>query len=149
MLHMNVSIRKCMISDAPYIRDLSKEILGFDYPVDKFEENIRRLMGTSSNCIYIAENAGTILGFAHACDFDIMYGPKLKVLRAIAVDANYRRYGIATKLMEAVEGWAQRHGAEGIRIYGGADRKDATPFYKTCGYDIVKPEVQYKKDFKV
>ena len=148
MLQMNITIRKCMISDAPYIRSLSEEILGFEYPIEKFEENIRRLMGDPSNCIYVAENQGTVLGFAHVCDFDILYGPNLKVLRAIAVDANYRRYGIASKLMEAAEGWAKRHGAEGMRIYGGADRKDATPFYKTCGYEIVKAEVQYKKDFK-
>ena len=86
---MNITIRKCMISDALYIRSLSEEILGFEYPIEKFEDNIRRLMGDPSNCIYVAENQGTVLGFAHVCDFDILYGPNLKVLRAIAVDANY------------------------------------------------------------
>ena len=34
---MNITIRKCMISDAPRIREISKRALGFDYPQDKFE----------------------------------------------------------------------------------------------------------------
>ncbi len=144
---MNITIRKCMISDARRIRELSKQLLGFDYPEDKFEENIRKLMGTKSNIIYVAENNDKILGYAHACDFDILYGPPLKVLRAIAVDAEYRRYGAARKLMEAVEAWAKKTGAEGIRIYGGTERTAANAFYKACGYDFVKPESKYKKDF--
>ena len=144
---MNITVRKCMISDAHNIRKLSQKALGFEYPEDKFEENIRRLMGTRSNCIYVAENGNTFIGFCHVCDFDVIYGPKLSVLRAIAVVEEYRRYGAAEKLLEAAEGWAKRHDSEGMRIYGGTERTAANAFYKACGYDFVKPESKYKKDF--
>lgn len=144
---MNITIRKCMISDAANIRTLSREALGFEYPEDAFEESIRRLMATSSNIIYVAENNGRFLGYAHACDFDVIYGPPLKVLRAIAVVEKYRRYGAARKLMEAVEAWAKATGAEGIRIYGGSERTAANTFYKAMGYDFVKPESKFRKDF--
>jgi len=144
---MNITIRKCMISDARNIRTLSKEALGFDYPEDKFEENIRRLMATKCNIIYVAENNNTFLGFAHACDFDVIYGPPLKVLRAIAVVKEFRRYGAAEKLLQAVEAWAKKTGAEGVRIYGGTERTAANAFYKSCGYEFVKPESKFKKDF--
>lgn len=144
---MNITIRKCMISDAHNIRKLSQSALGFEYPEDKFEENIRRLMATKSNIIYVAENNNRFLGFAHGCDFDIIYGPQLKVLRAIAVVEEYRRYGAAKKLLEAVEAWAKKSGAEGIRIYGGTERSAANAFYKANGYDFVKPESKFKKDF--
>lgn len=144
---MNITIRKCMISDAHNIRELSKEALGFEYPEDKFEENIRRLMATKSNIIFVAENNNRFLGFAHCCDFDIIYGPQLKVLRAIAVVDEYRRYGAAKKLLEAAEAWAKKNGAEGMRIYGGTERSAANAFYKSCGYDFVKPESKFKKDF--
>lgn len=144
---MNITIRKCMISDAANIRALSKAALGFDYPEDKFEENIRRLMSTRSNIIYVAENNNRFMGYAHVCDFDIMYGPRLKVLRAIAVVEEYRRYGVARKLMEAAEAWAKKTGAEGMQIYGGSERLAANAFYKACGYDFVKPESKFKKDF--
>ena len=145
---MNITIRKCMISDAANVRELSKVALGFDYPEDKFEENIRRLMATSSNIIFVAENNNRFLGYAHACDFDVIYGPPLKVLRAIAVVERYRRYGASSKLMEAVEDWAKNTGAEGVRIYGGSERTSANAFYKAFGYEFVKPESKFMKDFK-
>ena len=144
---MNITIRKCMISDAHNIRELSKAALGFEYPEDKFEENIRRLMATKSNIIFVAENNNRFLGFAHGCDFDVIYGPPLKVLRAIAVIDEYRRCGAAAKLLEAVEAWAKKTGAEGLRIYGGSERTAANAFYKSQGYDFVKPESKFKKDF--
>ena len=144
---MNITIRKCMISDAEDIRKLSKSALGFDYPSDKFEESIRRLMGTSSNIIYVAENNNRFVGFAHGADFDVIYGPHYKVLRAIAVVEEYRRYGAAEKLLDAIEAWAKKTGAEGIRIYGGSERAAANAFYKACGYEFVKPEFKFKKDF--
>ena len=144
---MNITVRKCMISDAANIRELSKSALGFEYPEDKFEESIRRLMGTRSNIIYVAENNNQFVGFAHGADFDVIYGPPLKVLRAIAVVEKYRRFGAAQKLLEAVEAWARKTGAEGIRIYGGSERSAANAFYKSYGYDFVKPEFKFKKDF--
>ena len=144
---MNITIRKCMISDAADIRELSRNALGFDYPEDKFEESIRRLMATPSNIIYVAENNNQFVGFAHGSDFDVIYGPPLKVLRAIAVVEKYRRFGAAEKLLQAVEEWAQKTGAEGIRIYGGSERAAANSFYKACGYEFVKPEFKFKKDF--
>lgn len=144
---MNITIRKCMISDAENVRRLSKAALGFDYPADKFEENIRRLMATPTNMIFVAENNNRFVGYAHACDFDVIYGPPLKVLRAIAVQEEYRRYGAAKQLMEAVEEWARNSGAEGIRIYGGSERIAANHFYKSCGYEFVKPESKFMKDF--
>jgi len=146
---MNITIRKCMISDAARIRELSKAALGFDYPENKFEESIRRLMGNRSNKIFIAESGNKVLGYAHACDFDILYGPPLKILRAIAVDEKYRRYGVATKLMEEVEKWARDSGAEGVRIYGGSERLASIAFYKAIGYKFVKPESKFEKNFPV
>lgn len=144
---MNFTIRRCMISDAEKVRDLSRRALGFDYPAAEFEANIRRLMASPGNIIYVAENNGNFVGYAHGCDFDVVYGPKLKVLRAIAVEEEYRHYGAATKLMEAIEAWAKATGAEGVRIYGGSERHAANSFYKSCGYSFVKPESKYKKDF--
>ena len=144
---MNITVRKCMISDAPRIRELSRHLLGFEYPQEKFEANIRKLMTRPSNLILVAENNGEMVGFAHACDFDILYGPHLKVLRAIAVDEKYRGYGAGKKLLAAVEDWAKRTGASGMRIYSGSERASAISLYKRCGYDFVKPETKYKKDF--
>ena len=34
-----------------------------------------------------------------------------------------------------------------MRIYGGTERAAANCFYKSAGYDFVKPESKFKKDF--
>lgn len=142
---MNISVRKCMISDAPVIRGLIQRHLGYEYPADKFEENLRRLISSPSNIIFVAENGNQLLGFAHACDYAIIYGPPTKALSSIAVVEEYRRYGVANALMDAIEKWAKDAGAESVRLYSGSERKDAVAFYKSRGYEFFKSDYQFKK----
>lgn len=142
---MNISVRKCMISDAPVIRELIQQHLGYEYPADKFEKNLRRLISSPSNIIFVAENGNQLLGFAHACDYAIIYGPPTKALSSIAVVEEYRRYGVASALMDAIEKWAKDAGAESVRLYSGSERKDAVAFYKSRGYEFFKSDYQFKK----
>jgi len=142
---MNITVRKCMISDAPYIRALIQEDLGYEYPADQFETNLRRVMTSPSNIIYVAENGNQLLGYAHACDYGVIYGPPTKCLSSIAVVKEYRRYGVAKTLMEAIENWARANGAESVRLYSGSERKDAVAFYKSMGYEFFKSDYQFKK----
>jgi len=142
---MKIDVRKCMISDAPAIRSLIQQHLGYEYPEDKFEENLRKLMSSPSNIIYVAENGKQFLGYAHACDYGIIYGPPTKALSSIAVVEEYRRYGVANALMDAVETWAKKNGAENMRLYSGSERTDAVGFYKARGYEFFKSDYQFKK----
>lgn len=143
---MKIDVRKCMISDAPFIHGLIQQHLGYEYPADKFEENLRRVMSDPSNIIYVAENGSQLLGYAHACDYGIIYGPPTKALSSIVVIEEYRRYGVANALMDAVENWARKHGAESIRLYSGSERKEAVAFYKSRGYEYFKSDYQFKKN---
>ena len=142
---MKIDVRKCMISDAPVIRELIRQHLGYEYPADKFEENLRKLMSSPSNIIYVAENGSQLLGYAHACDYGIIYGPPTKALSSIVVVEEYRRYGVANALMDAVEKWAKKNGAEAVRLYSGSERTDAVSFYKARGYEFFKSDYQFKK----
>ena len=142
---MNITVRKCMISDAPHIRALIQQDLGYEYAEEAFEQNLRRIMSSSSNIIYVAENGNQFLGYAHACDYGVIYGPPTKALSSIAVVEEYRRYGVAKMLMEAVEAWAKKNGAESVRLYSGSERKDAVAFYKSMGYEFFKSDYQFKK----
>ena len=145
---MNITIRKCMISDATFIRELCKDHLGYDYPMDKFEENLRKLMAAPNHLLLVAENNNQLLGFAHASDMYVIYGPPMKLLSAIVVDEKYRGYGVAHELVSAVEKWAKDSGVAGIRLYSGAERSDANAFYKHAGYEFVKAEMQFIKIFE-
>ena len=142
---MKIDVRKCMISDAPFIHQLIQQYLGYDYPADQFEKNLRRLMSSPSNVIYVAENGRQFLGYAHACDYGVIYGPPTKALSSIAVVEEYRRYGVANALMEAIEKWAKANGAESVRLYSGSERTDAVAFYKSRGYEYFKSDYQFKK----
>lgn len=144
---MNITVRKCMISDAAFIRELCKDHLGYDYPMEKFEENLRKLMAAPNHLLLVAENQNQLLGFVHASDMYVIYGPPTKLLSAIAVDEKYRGYGVAHALIEAVEKWAKDSGVSGIRLYSGAERSDANAFYKHNGYEFVKAEMQFLKTF--
>ena len=145
---MKIDVRKCMISDAPIIRKLIQQDLGYEYPADQFEANLRRLMSSSSNIIYVAESGDQVLGYAHACDYGIIYGPPTKALSSIVVKEEYRRYGVANALMDAVEKWAKANGAASVRLYSGSERKDAVAFYKSRGYEYFKSDYQFKKALK-
>ena len=144
---MIVNIRKCMISDSKRIHELCSEMLDFDYPDDKFEQNLRKLMGTPGNLVLVAENNQKLVGFAHATDYNVIYGDPMKYISAIAVDEPYRRYGVGEALLKEIDRWAVETGANGIRLYSGAERSAANAFYRAHSYELVKTEYQFKKDF--
>ena len=72
---------------------------------------------------------------------------ELTAITGESVTAVYSSEALAQLVIQAVENWAKKTGAEGIRIYGGSERTAANAFYKACGYDFVKPEFKFKKDF--
>ena len=134
MLQMNITIRKCMISDAPYIRSLSEEILGFEYPIEKFEENIRRLMGDPSNCIYVAENQGTVLGFAYLAAFNPRSAYRRSADLSIYVRADCLHAHVGSLLLMHIEELARAQGiANIISIITGSNERSCA-FHEKNGF---------------
>ena len=60
-------------------------------------------------------------------------GPGEAQFRYMGVDSRYRRKGIATRLLRALEKEAKKRGA---RIAWFNARDPAVPFYERCGYSI-------------
>ena len=44
---MNTNIRRCMISDAHDIYELSRQELGYDFSEEQVVQNVRRLIGSA------------------------------------------------------------------------------------------------------
>ena len=65
-------------------------------------------------------------------------------LRLFALDVSpvYRRRGVGTALMEAVEGRARHQGLENVNLEVGVDNSDAIRLYERRGYErLSDPEI--------
>ncbi|MEG0711801.1 MAG: GNAT family N-acetyltransferase, partial [Niameybacter sp.] len=88
------------------------------------------------------------IGYVHANDYDVIYAPHMKNIMGIAVSKQYKRQGVGKALLEAVEEWAKKTGASGVRLVSGETRSGAHTFYRYCGYEGEKRQINFKKTVK-
>ena len=62
--------------------------------------------------------------------------------------AAYRRLGVASKLMTAVEDWTRENGIREIRLNSGITRTGAHEFYRKNGFDDEKEQKRFLKTLK-
>ena len=141
------SIREASSSDATAIWQLNCDEMGYQYSLVDTIQNITKLLSSNSDRIYVAVYDDTIVGYVHANDYDLIYAPHLKNIMGIAVSSKYKRKGIGRALLQQVEHWARETGASGIRLVSGATRTDAHAFYRHCGFEGNKEQINLKKMF--
>ena len=142
---MNITIRRCMITDTDTIFALCREELGYDFPRSQVEANIRRMMGEANNLLLVAESRGEVVGFIHAHNHEPVYAPPMKSVVALAVKPEYRKHGLGHMLVEAVENWARETGAAGVRVNSTEAMNDALHFYKSMGYEYIRTQYNFRK----
>ena len=145
---MTVDIQIADISHAPAITRLSREALGYDYPEAATAENLASILESPGDRVFVALIQVEVVGYVHACDYQVLYAPAMKNIMGIAVDASHRREGIGTALLTAVENWAQQSGAAGVRLVSGASRAQAHLFYRSLGYGDGRQQRNFKKYFQ-
>ncbi len=93
---MDVIIRETRKKDYSAVEELLKEtdLLNVDFHEKKF----KRLLMRNKGCCYVAEVDERIIGSAFATHDGAFYGYIYKV----AVDKDYQRQGIASKLIERI-----------------------------------------------
>ncbi len=72
----------------------------------------------------------------------------MKNIMGIAVSSSFRKKGAGRALLKAVEDWAQKDGAAGVRLASGAERTGALAFYRRCGYTGGKRQIRFQKMFE-
>ena len=117
-----IIIRECRMEDASAIQKFNSEEMGYDYPLEDTKRSLEKLLGRKSDKIFVAVQDGTVVGYAHANDYDLLYMPHMKNIMGIAVASARRRQGIGKLLLTAVEEWAKATGAVGVRLVSGAAR---------------------------
>lgn len=140
-----ITVRECALTDCESIYLLNKNDLGYDFPLDKTAKRLEMILGSNKDKIFVAEYGGKVIGYIHACDYDVIYGPSMKNILGLAVDSHYRKLGAGKALLTAAENWAKETGSAGVRLCSGAQRKGAHEFYKKCGYICSKEQLNFKK----
>lgn len=144
---MNIIIREACPNDYKSIALLNKSEMGYDYPPPETKKNLEKLLSDDTCRIYVAERNGSVIGYIHANNYNLLYAPHMKNIMGIAVSSDFRRNGAGKLLLAAVEQWANQTGACGVRLVSGASRTGAHAFYRSCGYTETKEQKNFKKIF--
>ncbi len=131
-----VTINEERVSTAEYIDFLKRTDLGSQYPKERFEERIAKLVQNVSISL-VARNeeklmVGALFGLTDFCYW--LY------ITDLGVDRNYERQGIATRMMKQAHQIAG--GEKDIAVYLIAN-EDAVPFYKKLGMKKADDVMQY------
>lgn len=130
------AIREERISAEEYIDFLKRTDLGSQYPKERFEERIRKLVRNVSISLVARNDEGMIVGVLFGLT-DFCYW---LYVTDLGVDRNYERQGIATRLMKKAHELAG--GEKDIAVYL-ITNENAVPFYQKLGMNFSDDVMQY------
>ena len=131
----NIEIKEERISAGEYIDFLKRTDLGSQYPKERFEERIKKLVKNVSISL-VARDEGKVVGVLFGLT-DFAYW---LYVTDLGVDRDYVRLGIATKLMKKAHEIAG--GEKDIAVYLIAN-ENAVPFCKSLGMKFSDDVMQY------
>ena len=131
-----IRIRSERVSAEEYIGFLKRTDLGSQYPTERFEQRIARLVETASVSLTARNAEGLLVGVLFGLT-DFAYW---LYVTDLGVDRNYERQGIGRRLMKQAHGIAG--GEKDIAVYLIANEK-AVPFYEKCGMKRADDVMQY------
>lgn len=141
-------IRTVQVKDAPQIRDLCHQVLGYNSTLEKVVTQIDKFNQPDSGhfCfVYEEDQTGHILGYVEAEAYESIYSdPGLNVL-GLAVFPFAQGRGIGRQLMEQVEELAKSRHYTFIRLNSASHRKEAHVFYEHIGYEGNKTQKRFLK----
>ena len=124
------------IGKEEYIDFLRRTDLGSQYPKERFEERIERLLKNASVSLTVRNEKGQLIGVLLGLT-DFAYW---LYITDLGVDRMYERKGIGRKLIKTA---LERAGGEkDIAVYLIANEK-AVPFYEKCGMKKAEDVMQY------
>lgn len=131
-----VRIERERLSPEEYVEFLKHTDLGSQYPRERFEERIPRLLENVSISLTARDGnnrlVGVLLGLT---DFSYWL-----YVTDLGVDRDYERQGIGSRLMKKAHEIAG--GEKDIAVYLIANEK-AVPFYEKCGMKKADDVMQY------
>ena len=132
----SIAIRSERVSPEEYIDFLKRTDLGSQYPKERFEERVARLVKNVSISLIARNDSGLMVGaLLGLTDFAYWL-----YVTDLGVDRAYLRRGIGRRLMKAAHELAG--GEKDIAVYLIANEK-AVPFYEKLGMEKADDVMQY------
>ena len=131
-----VTIREERISAEEYIDFLKRTDLGSQYPKERFEERIRKLVKNVSISLIARNEEGKVVGVLFGLT-DFCYW---LYVTDLGVDRDYERQGLGRRLMKEAHELAG--GEKDSALYLIAN-ENAVPFYKKLGMKFSDDVMQY------
>ena len=132
----NYTIKSERVSPEEYIEFLKRSDLGSQYPKERFEERIKRLVKNVNISLVARNSSGLIIGVLFGLtDFSYWL-----YVTDLGVDRSYLRQGIGTSLMKKAHELAG--GEKDIAIYLVVNDK-AIPFYEKLGMKKADDVMKY------
>ena len=97
----------------------------------------------------MAEIEHLVVGYVHATKYDLLYANSMVNIMGLAVLEEYRHNGIATKLMDSVEEWANNIGADAIRLTSRKEQEELHKFYSSIGFEKKKEQINFAKKLRL
>ena len=132
----DIQIKEERISAEEYIDFLKRTDLGSQYPKERFEERIEKLVKNVSISLIARNEEGLVVGALFGLT-DYSYW---LYVTDLGVDRNYERQGIASALMKRAHELAG--GEKDIAVYLIAN-ENAIPFYEKIGMKKADDVMQY------
>ena len=131
-----ITIREERITAEEYADFLKRTDLGSQYPKERFEERIVRLVNTVSISLTARNEQGQLVGVLFGLT-DYAYW---LYITDLGVDRDYTHQGIGRRLMQTAHQLAG--GEKDIAVYLVANEK-AVPFYEKCGMKKANDVMEY------
>ena len=132
----NIAIKEERITPEEYIDFLKRTDLGSQYPRERFEERIPKLLKNVSISLIARNEQGKIVGVLFGLT-DYSYW---LYITDLGVDRDYERQGIGRRLMKTAHELAG--GEKDIAVYL-ITNENAVPFYKSLGMVFADDVMQY------
>lgn len=136
--------------DAHALSELSAQ-LGYPAKPADIALRLEKLRRNPENHVFVAETAlapneeRLVAGFISFESYETIYCAAGINITGFAVDEKLRRTGIGSRLMAAVEHFAEQNGFAFIRAESGAMRKDAHAVYRKLNFDSEKTQIRFLK----
>lgn len=124
--------------DLPALASLYQQLLPNEPSVEKMREALPAIQQNPNQFVLGAKIDGRLIGSVLGVACQMLFGQcrSFMIVEDVVVDAGYRRMGVGTALMRALEQYALERNCSYIMLITDTDREGAQRFYASLGYQI-------------
>ncbi|UCE13105.1 MAG: ribosomal protein S18-alanine N-acetyltransferase [Candidatus Heimdallarchaeota archaeon] len=146
----SVIFRRFELKDLDQVMEINKQTLPENYP----ERFFRTIFSELPSAFLICEINGDVVGYTMArlekglSHYSIFHRAKKGHTVSVAVKPEYRRRGLATKLLKGSINAMIEHGATELFLEVRVSNSAAVNLYKSLGYEILKEIRHYYRNYE-